>query len=372
MIEDELHGLIGDIYDAAGDPDLIPVIVKRMCALTGSGAGALSWHSDKGLERNVLFGIDPALAPLRIAYGHQHLYFHRRHLAPAGTALLGAQLVPDAEIRRTDLYQLVLRPAGFAHLILVPFLNEPGSLGEVTLGRPENRERHSAGELAIANLLARHLRRSFAIARRIQQAWMQATQLEEVLGRLAIGCLLIEASGRLVVANPEAEAVLGRNRPLRLVGARVVADTAANRRKWQRLLGRLTPAGGAAEGTAVTLETEDGVPFRVLAIPLRPTRCEAVGLTPPAPDLGLVVIGEARPRSDRGAAALARLYGLTEAEAGLAVALLEGQSLQDHAERRQRSLNTVKTHLKSVFAKTGARRQTELVRALAALGLFMQ
>ncbi len=371
MLEDDLHALIGDIYEAAVDPDLIPVVLQCMCALTDSSAGALGWHSDGALEQDVAFGADPALGAVAREFHDQNLYVQRSHLVPVGTAALGAQLVSDDEIKRTDLYHLMLRPGALAHLLSFAFHREPSSLGEVSLWRPEDRERHGAGELAIANVLARHLRRSFAIACRVQQAWTRAIQLEEVLGRLAVGCLLIEASGRLIVANPEAEAILGRNRPLRVVGARVVADTAANRRKWQRLLGRLTPADGAAEGTAVTLETGDGAPLRVLAIPLRPTRCEAVGLTPPAPDLGLVVIGEARPRPDRGAAALARLYGLTAAEAGLAVALLQGESLQDYAERQRRSLNTVKTHLKSIFAKTGARRQTELIRELATLGLFM-
>jgi DNA-binding CsgD family transcriptional regulator len=46
------------------------------------------------------------------------------------------------------------------------------------------------------------------------------------------------------------------------------------------------------------------------------------------------------------------LYGLTEAEARLTSGLLRGERLEDYAARTGISMNTARTHLKSVFAKT--------------------
>lgn len=60
-------------------------------------------------------------------------------------------------------------------------------------------------------------------------------------------------------------------------------------------------------------------------------------------------------------ARLQRLYRLTAAEAELAAMLTEGDSLERIAEQRQVALETVRAQLKSVFRKTGAHRQGELV-----------
>jgi DNA-binding CsgD family transcriptional regulator len=62
--------------------------------------------------------------------------------------------------------------------------------------------------------------------------------------------------------------------------------------------------------------------------------------------------------------AVAAAYGLTPAEARLAIALLAGRRLADYAAEQKISLNTAKYHLKQVFAKTGHTRQADLVRDL--------
>jgi DNA-binding CsgD family transcriptional regulator len=66
-------------------------------------------------------------------------------------------------------------------------------------------------------------------------------------------------------------------------------------------------------------------------------------------------------------------YELTRSEAELAHALTLGASLDDVANRRGVSRNTVKAQLHSIFAKTETNRQSELVslllRSVVGLGL---
>src|SRR5262245_19733141 len=63
-------------------------------------------------------------------------------------------------------------------------------------------------------------------------------------------------------------------------------------------------------------------------------------------------------------------YGLTQAEARVALAASSGASIPETAARLNISPNTVKTHLRHVFAKTGANRQAELARLIASFSLF--
>jgi len=66
-------------------------------------------------------------------------------------------------------------------------------------------------------------------------------------------------------------------------------------------------------------------------------------------------------------AILQRLYGLTPAEVRLVGILRRGISLQDAADMLTLSRNTARNQLQSVFDKTGARRQSELVFLLSGL-----
>jgi DNA-binding CsgD family transcriptional regulator len=64
-----------------------------------------------------------------------------------------------------------------------------------------------------------------------------------------------------------------------------------------------------------------------------------------------------------------RAFGLTEAEAQLAEALVKGATLADFAQEREVSKQTLRNQLVGVMRKTGTRRQSELVSLLTRLSL---
>lgn len=67
------------------------------------------------------------------------------------------------------------------------------------------------------------------------------------------------------------------------------------------------------------------------------------------------------------AAMIQGLFDLTPAEARLALSVLEGNSLSETAELHRVSRETVKSQMSAVFAKTGTKRQGELVRLLSSV-----
>lgn len=60
---------------------------------------------------------------------------------------------------------------------------------------------------------------------------------------------------------------------------------------------------------------------------------------------------------------LAKL-SLTPAETRLAIALFKGQSVEAYAKEARISINTARWYVKQIYAKTGVKRQTELIRML--------
>lgn len=83
--------------------------------------------------------------------------------------------------------------------------------------------------------------------------------------------------------------------------------------------------------------------------------------------LAMVVLSELHRSSDQISSAVLQLFNLTPAEGALANGLMRGLSIEEFANERKVSIETVRTQSKSLLAKTGSRRQAELVAMLARL-----
>jgi len=75
-----------------------------------------------------------------------------------------------------------------------------------------------------------------------------------------------------------------------------------------------------------------------------------------------VFVRDAEGKADPQVRLAQQLFQLTQAETALAIQLANGLSLEEAAEALNIRRNTARAHLRSIFSKTGVRRQTELVR----------
>ena len=65
---------------------------------------------------------------------------------------------------------------------------------------------------------------------------------------------------------------------------------------------------------------------------------------------------------------LGQLYGLTGAELEVLTGLVNGMAVEQVAQLKGRSIATVRTQVRSLLAKTGSERQSDLIRLVARLG----
>ena len=117
-----------------------------------------------------------------------------------------------------------------------------------------------------------------------------------------------------------------------------------------------------AGGGPVALTRDGGGAYAALVAPLPPDHPAAAG-EPVA--LVLVTDPVAAPRT-LGRTVI-ELYGCSHAEARLAVLLAQGRTLQEAADERGVGIETVRSQLRSLLAKSGVHRQADLVRLLARL-----
>jgi DNA-binding CsgD family transcriptional regulator len=199
--------------------------------------------------------------------------------------------------------------------------------------------------------------RAFTILRSRYQAVLA------VLDRVHVGLAIALASGELIVRNAEAERILGLGDGLML--------SAGN-----RLIGRdpvLAPRVAAAILEASNTARGEGDRPESLMVCQRPSGLhsfliEVAPLADSAGELGHELRGAVVTLIDPAAAPdidlkrFARLHKLTRAEAEVCTLMVQGLTGATIAEMRDTSLETVRSQMAAVLAKTGTHRRADLIR----------
>ncbi len=223
-----------------------------------------------------------------------------------------------------------------------------------------------------AKLLAPRFDHGLELIGRLEAAQTAAENAEVVMAAVETAVMTLDADLRLRTANPAADALLRSGDRLRLRGGRLHTRwTRDQRALWSALQTALKQDGGdvaqTADGSApratfLPIERGEGrTPYRAGMFPLRREAAPHSGAS-------VILIVEDPDRTtvspETEADFLARAFGLSGAEARLAVRLASGALLPDAADATGIARSTAKTHLVRIFDKTDVRRQAELIRLL--------
>lgn len=195
------------------------------------------------------------------------------------------------------------------------------------------------------------------------ERWRHLTR--DVLDRLAVPVMVLDARARIEFTNEAARTLVARADGLRRRGAFLEADDPRDTAALHALVRAAARVEGspasAPSGTLSIRRSSEGEPVHLFVAPLTPrpsaSNRDARGLV-------IVIAGRPELRSQRAAAELHARYGLTPTEAKLALLVADGSGLAAVAERMGIYLSTARTHLHRVFDKTGTRRQAQLTRLL--------
>ncbi|MGQ0444695.1 MAG: helix-turn-helix transcriptional regulator [Beijerinckiaceae bacterium] len=351
----KLASLIDDIYEAAARPELWCGLLADISDAAGMhGAGLLGCPSlgfmpvcsesldealDTGLRTGWLLDRNVALARMLNAFqqGHDivtgemifspweldHLPFNTEFMAPfkIGT---GAAMRLAGEGRSS----LVLG-------LLADLGSEPISASETEALRALLPHMQRAGQLALQLGVAR------------QEGLLNA------LATFERGAVLLDWRGRVLRMNAKAEAMMGVGIAVRggmLTAASRDGDTAL-----QKLIGSVIAPG--------PLHDVEPIGAVALARPgARPLVVHGAPLARSAQDMfqqarAILTIDDPNARQAPHGPILRQVFGLTAAEADVAIALASGRDIEEVAQIRGVSIGTLRNQVKTVFAKTDTSRQ---------------
>lgn len=362
--------LLDLIYDAATERGLWRSVLTRIADLTGSQGGILFGVSIEASK--VYFDYNGGLSEeCNRAYQERHIQnpWSRAMVSqPVGRIVFSDEIVPLSSLRPTLYFDEVLRPQDVAHNAMIPLASKDDFRAAFNICRSARQGPFGDDERHFLKQLVPHLRRSIELGFRVEG--YRALQRAEyhVLDRLSAGIILLDRRARIVYANAAARLLSADGGALSLRNSTVATHSARHSQR----LGELIHAAlqGLPTGAVSVPRPRDG---QLLTILLSSVRGRDVGRFADInmPDVAvLLIIVDPANRAGIPTGWIMDAYGLTPAEARVAIAASSGITVPDISNQLALSPNTIKTHLRKVFAKTGISRQTELVRLMTSIGLF--
>jgi DNA-binding CsgD family transcriptional regulator len=365
--QDAYQRLVSAINDLALAPGEWPTVLRLLGrAFNCHYAAAITTTPDRDAPRSLgAIGITPDDHHEFLRIWHKrNLYGSRRPTRQAGAIVLGRSIVPRAELVRSDMYRDYLAPREIEEVVRLDVLHEGDRSQSISLARTWSLGPFTDAELHFAQALMSHLQRAVVVQARLGDASAAARSALDALETVQAPILILDRRGRLVHASADAERLLREADGLSIGTENALRADAPSLSL--RLAALVTRAVGthAEPGTSGTLRLPrpSGRPdLTLVAVPLR---MAGPGAHHPAV---LLQVADLSARANPHRALLVEAFELTPAEADLAADLLGGLSVREIAAASERSIATIRTHLASLLAKTGATRQSELVRLLMRL-----
>jgi DNA-binding CsgD family transcriptional regulator len=361
---EDFSRLVSGIYAAAVTPQHWEGAIRDIHRTLGGTGGALTMVD--GVVRSIQDSILPAGAAKSYAEHYCRLDFVLAAVenGPVGAVRTGTELI--SPIRNSEFYADWLRPFEMEDGLLVRLTSGPRPTCFI-VNAPRGSESLEAPErMKLMSGLVPHLQQALRTQGRLAALAQHTVDLVGALEAVRHGVIIVGSGWWVINLNTAAERILRAEDGLQMCSARIAATGMQADHKLNRgLHAALTDDGSKVRsGRSFVCERPSGKrPYVVHVLPLHLTAPDEISSEARA----LVLIIDPDQEPEPAAALLRRLYGLTIAEADVALHIARGANLTEISDQLSVSITTVRKHLQHVYDKTDTHRQAELVRLLLTL-----
>lgn len=356
---DAFSSLVGGIYDAAIDPARWSASLEALCREMRANYVSLIVRPG---------GSDDLGLIVSAASERRELAVHNRYIGMSPFSGLQpdrlvtiADILTEADWRSSQYYRDWCQPHDVFHVMACDIATAGGIYG-LRLTRPEGDPAFDADDRTRCARLLPHLRRALDLHQALRHDQRVHSLYSQAMAHLMVGAIVLDEHRKVIECNPMAASIVKMADGLRLVGDELEATYRTDNTKLQRLIrDALASAPGAKASLveAMSVSRPSGkVGWGVVVQAISPDAWTEGKHRPSV----AVFVRDTEGKADPPARLAQQLFQLTPAETALAIQLANGLSLEEAAEALNIRRNTARAHLRSIFSKTGVRRQTELVR----------
>jgi DNA-binding CsgD family transcriptional regulator len=373
-----LSDLAHRIYEASVHPKLWNGVVEAIAASFGSSKGLLFTPFIAPQHGGLIFpvGIDEAALQLwGSSYIDKDIWAQRaqaRGLWRAGAVFLDHEVVPRKEFLASPFYREFLSSIGIGRVCVgIVFDGTPGlPATAISIFRDAHEPAFDQADAEWMKLLAAHVSRGLGLMQLLDTARLQNTSLLASFDRLHFGVVLLNGSMQVLHMNEAGKEVMSRNDGI------FISDNRQLKSK---------PAAGRSQDLSNWLSTVRDTPVadqghflekcRVVRNEAKrhyTVQCAAMLSASPwtAQDEEvryIIFINDPAALKLPSAARLVAVFGLTQAQAKVALEFSSGGTYEQVARRLHISVETVRAHIKEIYPKTRVNRQSDLVRLVLSL-----
>jgi DNA-binding CsgD family transcriptional regulator len=263
------------------------------------------------------------------------------------------QVMPLAAWHGSRMYREVFAPFGFDSVLGTYVVVEEDDVSAVIgvmrgAGDPD----FTDDDVARFHLYLPHFREAVRCAVRVHRAETRADALAELFDRMRVATVVTDRFGAVQYRNAAARALIAEADGIAAPHDRIVAaEPAATRALHEAIFRTAVGTQDAAARALVRLPRRGRATDLLVSV----ARIEAGGPAHRLRAALFVLDPEARYEGD--AEALQRLFGLTQAEAAVMVAIGAGRTPRETAAALGRSYETVRTHLKAIYSRPAPARR---------------
>lgn len=356
----DLTRFVDEIYEAALVPELWPTVLEQLARDT-EAVGAMCFTAT--VERSAWIS-SPTIAPLLEAFFRDGWMARNSRVARGMAAgipgfISDQDMFTPAEMDADPMFAY-LRERGCGWCTGTLITMPSGELLVFNIERSHARGPFEPAIMAGLEQVRPDLNRAALMAARL--GFERARAGAEALAAVGLPAGVLSPGGRLMAANSLLEPLIPSvilDRAPRVQFAAAPADALL-----QDAIGRLA---AQATPTVLSIPIPATLERPAMIAHLVPVRRNARDIFTAA--ACFLVVTPVNPTVVPSATILQALFDLTRAEARVAKGIAEGQAPAELARTLGLSVDTIRTQLKSVFAKVGVSRQAELVRLLGGLAL---
>ncbi|WP_434034243.1 helix-turn-helix transcriptional regulator [Cupriavidus sp. a3] len=261
-------------------------------------------------------------------------------------------------------YTQYLAPLDLRYILAANLVTADGVECALFISRGEAGQDFGTTERALLQGLLPHLKRAVDLHAALDLLQSERALYAEAVDRLLVGTIILDEHGKAIRSNDVARRLLQERDGLHLSGGTLHAHCPVENRRFRKILEDAAQAHALATSRSeVTLLSRPAAatPLSVLVRPIPLSyRTEDKARRPAV----AVFIRDPAGSPRNTHASLRKLFHLTPTEIELALLMVDGLTLDEAAVRLGVKKNTVRAHLRGIFAKTGATRQAVLVKML--------
>lgn len=352
------------IYDAVDDVDALRDVLSGLCERIGGENGILGilMKAPGPLPFAILFRLDDALMPTLNARHLNNVW--RRHMVtlPVGIPAASDSFVSFDQVRRTDFYGEILEPWDIGHGALFVVDDTPKFHVAMSIHRSIARGPFTSTELEASQELLPHLRRAMQLRLLLERSREQEKLALEMLDQLTAGVLIVDSEAHVLFANMAAQEIAAARDVLVLNNGTVKPRQREQSDVFRRLVG--SAIAGGPGGSLLLSAHSHRLPVSALVTPLVGTLAVSLAV-PGRRGAAAVFLSDPERLAFTSTGHLQALYKLSPTEARVAWLIARSASIGSAAKMLGLAPETVRTHLKHIYAKTGVNRQSALAHLLA-------